>query len=115
MKHFIFSYGTLQSDKIQQEVFKRILTGTSDVLHGFLLRQIEIAEYDGNGKLYQSIYPVAYRTNDPDNFVKGVLYEVTDDELRWADEYEGEHYQRKQFQLASGNTAWVYISADDPC
>jgi len=34
MQELLFSYGTLQKEKVQMELFGRLLTGSNDVLEG---------------------------------------------------------------------------------
>jgi hypothetical protein len=41
--------------------------------------------------------------------VDGTVLELTDDELRQADDYEVDDYRRVAAPLTSGGTAWVYV------
>lgn len=40
--HFLFSYGTLQQEKVQIETYGRKLTGKIDTLESFEIKQQEI-------------------------------------------------------------------------
>ena len=40
-----------------------------------------------------------------------MVFEITDDELARADEYEVREYSRITVELASGRQAWVYVDA----
>ena len=42
MKQLLFSYGTLQKEKVQLELFGRTLKGANDVLKGYKTVEIEI-------------------------------------------------------------------------
>ena len=44
MSEYLFSYGTLQQEKTQLELFGRKLHGTSDVLKGYKVATIEIKD-----------------------------------------------------------------------
>ena len=44
MKEYLFSYGTLQKDKVQLDLFGRLLNGTKDILKGYKLFPIEIKD-----------------------------------------------------------------------
>lgn len=40
----LFSHGTLQMDKVQQETFGRLLTGNKDTLIGYVLSEVRITD-----------------------------------------------------------------------
>jgi gamma-glutamylcyclotransferase (GGCT)/AIG2-like uncharacterized protein YtfP len=82
----LFAYGTLQSEDVQQDLFGRILQGTPEIL-------------------------VGYETTDSNNTITGILYEITQTELRQVDLYEGLHYKRVEVQLQSNQKAWAYSAA----
>jgi hypothetical protein len=42
-KTYLFSYGTLQDDKVQAALYGRKLTGFKDILQGYLLSVEKIA------------------------------------------------------------------------
>jgi hypothetical protein len=44
MKEYLFSYGTLQKEKVQIDLFGRILAGSNDVLKGYRVSTIEITD-----------------------------------------------------------------------
>ena len=44
MREYLFSYGTLQKDKIQLALFGRILQGWNDMLRGYKMISIEIKD-----------------------------------------------------------------------
>ena len=99
----LFAYGTLQREDIQLDLFQRMLDGTPDRLMGYRLTAINLAT---GGGLQQ--YPIIYPTADPTDIIEGMRFQVTEDELQKADEYEGESYQRVEVILESGRVAWVY-------
>ncbi|WP_433373313.1 gamma-glutamylcyclotransferase family protein [Actinoplanes sp. CA-142083] len=55
-------------------------------------------------------HPILVATADRADAVAGSVFEVTDDELVKADEYEVD-YRRVEAPLASGDVAWVYVAA----
>jgi hypothetical protein len=50
-------------------------------------------------------------TNDSNDTISGVLYDVTMRELQQADLYEGLHYKRVEVLLQSNQKAWAYSAA----
>jgi gamma-glutamylcyclotransferase (GGCT)/AIG2-like uncharacterized protein YtfP len=109
MTELLFSYGTLQLEKVQLTSFGRILTGHKDALVGYSLSQVEITDENVLAQSDQRFHPVAIPSNNSDDKVSGVVFEITPDELLKADEYEVDDYARVAAILESGKTAWVYI------
>ena len=105
----LFSYGTLQLSKIQEQLFNRLLEGQEDVLVGYKKELIRISvdpTINSSGSEEHSI--ISYTGNSSD-LIEGVVYAVTNDELRRADDYETADYKRVLVTLKSGRTSWVYI------
>ncbi|MBT9187318.1 gamma-glutamylcyclotransferase family protein [Zobellia russellii] len=98
---YLFTYGTLQDPYIQQRVFGRSLKGGPDVLNGFRISPEKI----------MGRYLVAEETKGAEDRIEGVVYELEQNELTKADQYEGAAYKKKKVGLKSGKTAWVYIRA----
>lgn len=98
----LFSYGTLQLEKIQDDVFQRLLSGKTDTLRRYKTSRIAIQDRQ---------YLIVDFTGDESDVVGGMVFEVTTDELTSADEYEGSDYRRVEVMLESGNRAWVYVRA----
>ena len=111
MQELLFSYGTLQKDKVQLELFGRLLTGTRDVLAGYALSTIEIKDTSVLEKSEQPYHLIAIHSNDLTSAIKGTVYAITTDELHQADSYETEDYKRVKVTLQSGKEAWVYVAA----
>ena len=96
---YLFSYGTLQDLQVQEYIFGRLLKGKADAALGF--KKLENAVY---GR-----YPLVINTNNPEDKVAGMAYEVNETDLKKADIYETSAYKREKFHLESGVVAWVYI------
>ena len=96
---YLFSYGSLQQEEVQLLLYNRILIGSKDELKGFKLAE----------KLLDFKYPIIFETKSISDKVSGIVFEITIDELRNTDEYEGEYYQRVRVKLASGREAWCYV------
>ncbi|GAC1046285.1 gamma-glutamylcyclotransferase family protein [Rhizobium sp. No.120] len=105
----LFSYGTLQLEKVQLSIFARLLKGWEDVLLGFRMTTVELTDASVIGLSGQTSFPIAAPSDDPADVVEGTAYEVTERELLAADAYEGSAYQRIEVVLASGQIAWIYI------
>ena len=109
----LFSYGTLQLENVQMSLFGRLLKGEPDALVGF--EQAAIAIDDPQVvTLSGKTHHVIVRSNGrEDSRVAGTVFEITDEELAHADDYEVDDYKRVQTRLASGREAWVYVDAND--
>src|SRR5215831_6084273 len=100
----LFSYGTLQDRSVQIANFGRELTGRADALPGYARRLVSSGE---------STYANAELSN-PDDAVYGTVFEITEQELAAADEYEEPaDYGRISVMLKSGDQAWVYVKKTD--
>ncbi len=108
----LFSYGTLQDERVQLATFGRRLAGRADALPGFETLQVRIddpAEVAATGLTH---YENAVPSSRADARVPGMALEVTEAELAHADEYERPAaYVRIAVVLASGTPAWVYVHA----
>lgn len=109
----LFSYGTLQQENVQLTTFGRKLVGTKDSLIGYQLDEIEITDIDVVAKSGKRFHPILRKTNNPNDKVDGVIFDITDDELAQADSYEVDDYARVIGNFASGATAWIYADAKD--
>jgi len=100
----LFAYGTLKDKTIQENIFGRTLKGVPDRLIGYVINYIEIEEEFGLEK-----YPIIVATNNPEDIVNGVVYDISEKDVYLADTYEGLHYKRIEVTLESLQTAWAYI------
>lgn len=94
----IFSYGTLQDQRVQRELFGCLIEGREDVLAGYTTEPIEI-----EGKQFLRAIPLA------DNNLSGKCLAVSKAELQKVDVYEGKNYIRVKQSLRSGISAWIYV------
>lgn len=106
---YLFSYGTLQKEQVQMETFERILKGEQDVLTGYRLEMLEITDREVLRKSSQKFHPVLKFSGNPEDEIKGILFEVTEEEILHADEYEVDDYQRIETVLKSGRSGFVYV------
>jgi gamma-glutamylcyclotransferase (GGCT)/AIG2-like uncharacterized protein YtfP len=107
---FLFSYGTLQQDEVQEASFGRLLKGAPDALVGWKQEVVEITDPDVLAKSGKRHHPIVMPGSEADR-VPGMVFEITAEELAAADRYEVSDYQRVAAKLASGLTAWVYVKA----
>ena len=108
----LFSYGSLQEEKVQLTTFGRRLNGQTDELPRFELSSVRIEDPQvvaAIGKTHHA--NVTFNGND-DSRVSGTVFEITDAELASVDAYEAAFfYERVAAMLASGSQAWVYLHA----
>jgi hypothetical protein len=107
----LFSYGTLQHPEVQLDTFGRLLEGDDDVLPGYTVDYAEISDRRVVDLSGTSVHPIVRATGNPLDKVVGKALRVSEDELDASDEYEVVLYRRTSAVLASGRSAWVYVSA----
>ena len=107
----LFSYGTLQNTSVQLETFGRELEGDSDQLLGYKLEMVEIKDQGVVELSGETDHPIAILSNNDDDFVSGVVFEITAEELAQSDLYEVSDYKRVMGEFKSGQKAWVYVQA----
>ena len=110
MKTYLFSYGTLQKEEVQTALFGRTWQGSDDILKGYNLSTIEIRDESFFSKSEQKYHLIAIVSKNKNGFIKGIVFEITEDELHLADQYEPAEYKRIRVLLESGKEAWVYVA-----
>ena len=111
MKENLFSYGTLQKDKVQIELFGRLLNGRKDILRGHKLAPVEIKDKSFLSKGEQNIQLTVIPSNNKGDMVEGTVFGVSREELLMSDKYEPDHYKRIEVELVSGKKAWIYAAS----
>jgi gamma-glutamylcyclotransferase (GGCT)/AIG2-like uncharacterized protein YtfP len=108
----LFSYGTLQEERVQMSTLGRRLEGKKDELvacESTLVPIEDPAIAAATGKSHHA--NVLFNGNDQSR-VPGLVFEVSDAELASLDAYEAPFaYERVAGMLASGKLAWVYVHA----
>ena len=108
----LFSYGTLQQDSVQQANFGRKLLGYKDSLPGYVVEQLRITDPRVLRESGKEFHPILRYTGNSNDQVTGTVFELTEDEITHADDYEVDDYQRVKVQLKSGRTCWIYAAAN---
>ncbi|HOO78720.1 MAG TPA: gamma-glutamylcyclotransferase [bacterium] len=111
MTEKLFSYGTLRQENVQIGTFGRKLKGSRDTLAGYVLARIRIEDSDVVGRSGTDVHPIIKYTGKRGDRVEGIIFEITEEELEKADEYEVEAYSRVKAAFESGVQAWVYVDA----
>jgi gamma-glutamylcyclotransferase (GGCT)/AIG2-like uncharacterized protein YtfP len=107
----LFSYGTLQLEKVQLESFGRLLDGEDDAMLGYQRSMVEITDPEVLRKSGQKFHPIVKPTGQSQDEVPGKVFSITEQELAAADSYEVSDYKRVRVPLKSGKEAWVYVLA----
>jgi gamma-glutamylcyclotransferase (GGCT)/AIG2-like uncharacterized protein YtfP len=110
MQENLFSYGTLQNERIQMKLFGRLLNGRKDILTGYKTSVIEIKDKLFLSKSEQKEQLTAVFTNNKNDFIEGTVFEISEEELFSADKYEPDNFNRLKVELESGKNAWVYAA-----
>lgn len=106
----IFSYGSLQEERVQLSTFGRLLRGVRDAAVGFDLSTATVDAPEAVALSGKNQHANLVAAAEGDRRVAGTVFEITDDELAQVDTYEAVFsYRRTQTPLASGGSAWVYV------
>lgn len=108
--HLLFSYGTLQLEKVQLENYGRILKGEQDKLKGYKIENLQITDSLVLSKSQLENHPIAVKSKNVSDFIDGVLFEMTETELAETDKYEVSQYHRILETFVSSKKAWVYVA-----
>lgn len=108
MNH-LFSYGTLQKEQVQLETFGRLLKGEKEILNGYKLNRVEITDPEVLRKSNQKYHPILTFSGNTGDEVEGMLFEVTEEEILQADEYEVDDYKRVETVFKSGKKGFIYV------
>ena len=100
----VFSYGTLQNPEVQMELYQRVLEGQPDRLSGYILESINLPDSSFN----YITYPIAKPNGNPQDSVEGVVFYLSEHELKITDAYESEAYEQFKIKLDSGIEAIMY-------
>ena len=106
---WLFSYGTLQKARVQYKLFGRLLSGHKDILLGYRLAEVQVldehflAEEQGRQR-------TAVRSENEEDFIEGMIFELSPEEILLADSYEPEEYKRTEVRMASGKKTWIYLA-----
>ncbi len=106
---YLFSYGTLQKEQVQLETFGRLLKGEKDTLTRYHLDMLEITDPEVLRKSGQKYHPVLTFSGNEEDQIEGVLFEVTEEEVHQADEYEVDDYKRIETVFKSGKKGFIYV------
>ncbi|MBT2622375.1 MULTISPECIES: gamma-glutamylcyclotransferase family protein [Chryseobacterium] len=106
---YLFSYGTLQKEQVQIETFGRLLKGEKDILTNYTLKMLEITDPEVLRKSNEKYHPILKFSGIPEDEVEGVLFEVTEEEILKADEYEVDDYKRIETTFKSGKRGFIYV------
>jgi len=107
----LFSYGTLQQENVQIETFGRSLVGYPETILGYRLDSVIIDDpyvVELSGK---HIHLMLILSENPQDCVKGTVFDITPDELKRADAYEVSAYKRVLASTQSGEKVWIYAKA----
>ena len=107
----LFSYGTLQDRRVQLAVFGRELAGRSDGLPGYTRGRVPITDPEVLASGNETHYSNAVPSPHSEDVVTGTAFEVSEEDLTAADDYEEDaEYRRVLVTLSSGDEAWVYLA-----
>jgi len=107
----LFSYGTLRQREVQLATYGRELAGRADVLAGYRLAELIIADPHVVAVSGRAVHAIARATGNPADQISGMVFELTPGELASTDAYEVDAYARVEVTLESGRTAFVYVAA----
>ncbi|MBS1517869.1 MAG: gamma-glutamylcyclotransferase [Bacteroidetes bacterium] len=112
MKLYLFTYGTLQDETVQQELFGRKLTGAKDILSGYKIFPFEITDKEFLFRCEDKIQMTAVPSEDLSDYIEGSVFEISDEELQMAEKYEPSEYMCFEAVLDSGKTARIFAASE---
>lgn len=109
-KHLLFSYDLLNSEEIQRQLYGRELQGKADTLSGYTLKNSSILNGAVMNKETSPAYSgCAIKSKDPNDKIKGKVFEITGEELVKTDRHLVEHYDKIRATTDTGAEVWLYI------
>lgn len=105
----LFSYGTLQMEKVQISTYGRLLSGKAARITGYRLEMLNITNKDVIETSGLAQHPVAVKTGLKNDFIDGTCFELTEEELHKTDIYENSDYIRESASIDSGASVWIYV------
>lgn len=93
----LFTYGTIKDPEVQKKVIGRVAESRNDSLEGYSKSSIVLKGIT---------YSILVKGTEE---IKGVVLQLTEDELKKFDVFETAAYRRIMEQLKSGVRAWVYV------
>jgi ribosomal protein S18 acetylase RimI-like enzyme len=106
---WLFSYGTLRQSSVQRALFGHEVESFDDVLTGFTVDTVTIADPAVIAKSGTDRHPILRRAAG-DQEVRGAALALTEADLEAADLYEADDYARISVVLSSGRKAFVYVA-----
>lgn len=83
--------------------------GEKDFLVGYKLDYIEIFDQEVLEKSEEKFHPILSFSGKNEDKVQGILFEITEEELKKADEYEVADYKRIKTTFESGKEGFIYV------
>lgn len=108
--HLLFSYGTLQLEKVQIGNYGRVLKGEPDRLIGYKTEKLKIIDPIVLARSQLGYHLIAVKSSNKADFIQGTLFQITSKELTETDNYEVSEYHRIFETFESGKKAWVYVA-----
>lgn len=108
----LFSYGTLQLESVQLATYGRLLSGTPDVLKGYVVRTFEVEDELVVAVSGLTEHTMASFTGNESDEIVGTVFALTTQELANTDDYEVSEVTRVKVQLQSGAHAWAYVDTE---
>ena len=105
----LFSYGTLQQEKVQLDTFGRLLEGKRDVLQEYCISEVKIKDKSVIKLSGKEIHPILIFTGNIKDEAEEPVFRINSSELLMADKYEVDDYSRVEAILKSGTKAWIYV------
>ncbi len=103
-----FSYGTIQQENVQLQLYGRSIHGSKDYLPGFRIMFVENKDPHSLARDEEQLHKLAVASGNASDAVEGTVFELTDEEIELTDRYEPAGYTRIRVRLQSGKEAWTY-------
>ncbi len=84
-----------------------------DKLTGYKIENLQITDATVLAKSQLEYHPIAVKSENENDFIEGVIFEMTETELAETDKYEVSQYCRILETFESGKKAWVYTTKNN--
>ncbi len=105
-----FSYGTIQQENVQLQLYGRSIPGSKDYLPGFRIIFVENKDPQSLSRGEEQVHKLAVASGNASDHIEGTVFELTDEEINLTDRYQPDGYTRIRVRLQSGKEAWTYAS-----
>ncbi|GGF66716.1 gamma-glutamylcyclotransferase family protein [Wenyingzhuangia marina] len=105
----LFTYGTLKLEKVQTEIFGKVLQGKDDIVKGYKLGIFHFVNPEAIAISEKDCHPLATPSENPNDEISGTIYEINEEEIKTKEICITDDCERVQVITDSGTICWMYV------